>query len=425
MKPNGNYSLSNFTETDLIEAYMFSKPSISCKILLANPKLFNKTHEKVNASILFRAVLEENIKLVNFLLSKGVNPNITNNIGETPLHHAADNSLLEIATNLIHYSADPNSETIDGETPLHNAAFRGDKNMVELLLLCSSDPNKKNNFLGRTPLHYAAECNSADCIKLLLESFADKSIKDNDGNSPYDLAFNAKIKELLEIDDKIKKENHTKINSLAETDLSSIIKESPNLIPDQVDGSDSEEMQLTTQSSLNKLYDFLSRHNLQEYFEVLQNAGYDDLELIYQKTRGNSPINEVILENIGIEKAGHRIRLIMALEENCYRNQKLNDDYRDNKMNEEICISVQEWLNIIKLSFLAENFIKAGYDDMGFLIKQMRSKYQLGHKELENIGVDKFGYRLRILGKLYEESDVMQETIRCDEKVCKSRCALM
>ncbi|CAG9319899.1 unnamed protein product [Blepharisma stoltei] len=402
--------LSNINQTQL---YNSSSPSVLSRIINENPDLFDKSEEKANASMLFHAILEDNKKFVEFLLSKGVNPNITNKIGETPLHHAADNSLLEIASLLIRYGANPNSVTIEGEIPLHNAAFRGDKYMVELLLSNNSEPNKKNNFLGRTPLHYAAEYNSIDCISLLLKYFADKCIRDNDGNLAYDLASEPEAKELLKL-----QSHHVKINSITETDFSSILKDSPCLFEPKLENELDSEAEGSI--SANKVYELLSRYDLQMYFEILEISGLHNLDVIFEKMQ-KSQINEEFLECIGIEKPGHRMRLLMAFEENT------NGNIQDKELSQGEYVSMEEWLSRIKLACLIENFERAGYDDYRFLIKQMRSEHPLGHNELENIGIHKYGYRVRILGKLYEEIEQHNESFatECTKIICSSSCSVM
>mmetsp|Transcript_31331 Transcript_31331/g.30996 ORF Transcript_31331/g.30996 Transcript_31331/m.30996 type:complete len:286 (+) Transcript_31331:269-1126(+) len=285
--------------------------------------------------------------------------------------------------------------------------------MVDLLLIYNSEPNKKNNFLGRTPLHYAAECNSVDCINLLLKYFADKTIRDNDGNLPYDLASETEAKELLK-----SQVHHVKISSLAETDFSSIFIQSPCLIEPKLENEPDSELEVSI--SVNKLYEFLSRYDLQMYFEILEASGLYNLEVILEKMR-NSQINDEFLECIGIEKLGHRMRLLMALKEIA------NIDSHDEESSQDKYVSMEEWLGSIKLACLVENFEKAGYDDYKFLIMQMRSEHPLGHNELENIGIDKYGYRVRILGKLYEETIQHNESfsIECTKSICSGFCSLM
>ena len=79
-----------------------------------------------------------------FLLKQGADPNITNSLGETPLHQAADNAQYKIAKLLLDYRANPNAQQNDGDTPLHHAAFRGDFNMLKMILEHGGNPNLSN-----------------------------------------------------------------------------------------------------------------------------------------------------------------------------------------------------------------------------------------------------------------------------------------
>ena len=123
------------------------------------------------------------LQAAEFLLEHGADPNVVNNVrcrqlGETPLHHVADNSQAELAVLLLHYRADPNKQQSEGNTPLHQAAFRGDDQLVSLLLRAGADSNLSNYLFGQTPLHYAAEGSFAQCVKLMLEFHGDPNLMD-------------------------------------------------------------------------------------------------------------------------------------------------------------------------------------------------------------------------------------------------------
>ena len=111
--------------------------------------------------------MSEKVQVVEFLLSKGADPNLQNSMGETPLHYAADNSLLEIAKLLCQHQADPNVPNTDGETALFQAVYRDHLEMLQLLLEHGANPNLVCSHLGRSPLHYAIAGGHVDTARLL------------------------------------------------------------------------------------------------------------------------------------------------------------------------------------------------------------------------------------------------------------------
>lgn len=76
--------------------------------------------------------------------------------GYTPLHIAAKQNQMEVASSLLQYGASANAESMQGVTPLHLASQEGHADMVALLFSKQANGNLGNKS-GLTPLHLVAQ----------------------------------------------------------------------------------------------------------------------------------------------------------------------------------------------------------------------------------------------------------------------------
>jgi cytohesin len=98
-------------------------------------------------------------------LDKGVDVNVKDRFGFTPLREAAWYGHKEIAELLLDKGTDVNAKGGPvGRTPLHEAALRGHKEIAELLIANGADVNAKDNY-GATPLDWAIDDEIADLIR--------------------------------------------------------------------------------------------------------------------------------------------------------------------------------------------------------------------------------------------------------------------
>ena len=106
-------------------------------------------------------------------LDKGVDVNVKDMLGFTPLHLAVTKEIAEL---LINEGADVNAKKKDGWTPLHFAVYYGHKEIVELLIANGADVNAKD-VNGNTPLHLAALFGRKEVVELLIANGAAVNVK--------------------------------------------------------------------------------------------------------------------------------------------------------------------------------------------------------------------------------------------------------
>jgi cytohesin len=105
-----------------------------------------------NGTALIAAIRSQALPAVGFLLSRGADPKIADQQGNTPLHHAAQfANMVPVIKMLIAHGASPNAANLEGNTPLHIAARSRAAPAVEELLADGARPNEKN-YAGQTPL---------------------------------------------------------------------------------------------------------------------------------------------------------------------------------------------------------------------------------------------------------------------------------
>lgn len=135
-----------------------------------------------------------NIKVTNYLLARGADPNAADRAGFTALYSAAGSDYgLSTAAALLSHGAKPNAKNMHGGTALHQAASQGAIKVIELLLANKADVNAVDNE-GYTPLHGAVSYGKNDTrktvVEILLRSGANVNAKTTrDGETPFHKAI--------------------------------------------------------------------------------------------------------------------------------------------------------------------------------------------------------------------------------------------
>lgn len=125
-----------------------------------------------------------NVKTLQELLVKGVDPNTTDREGTTLLMNAATAGHLDAARVLVGAKARVNARNQFGESPLMMASIRGHRTIVEYLIQQGADLNPPS----WTPLMFAAVKGHVEIVELLLARGANVNAASENGTTALMLA---------------------------------------------------------------------------------------------------------------------------------------------------------------------------------------------------------------------------------------------
>ena len=171
------------------------------------------------------------------------------------------------------------------------------------------------------------------------------------------------------------------------------------------------------------LLDFLMSIKLQKYYNNINNNGLGDINKIIENVKKGICLTDNDLKKIGISKAGDRAKILIRIEEkaNIFEFAVPKSVYYIRSNMEKIendtnILKLYEWLVNIKLEEYLKNFLNNGYFSIDLLFVQLLSNNPLTDDILKyDLGIEKLGYRARILNKLKEEcpnySNKLRESI--------------
>jgi hypothetical protein len=149
---------------------------------------------------LFLAVWMGYKSIVDAMLKRGIDVNIRDTDGMTPLMIAAEAGHTDVVESLINKGADVNARSknryIPGETALMNAAEKGHTATVQVLLANGADANARDKE-GRSPLMEAVKGRENTVIKALLAHGADVNARDSDGATALKYAAQKGLKDIV------------------------------------------------------------------------------------------------------------------------------------------------------------------------------------------------------------------------------------
>ena len=168
------------------------------KTLLENPDLAHESYS--GRSLLHAAAADGNLPIVAALLKLGVDANLQDTGGHTPLY-CVGNECPDggpVVRTLIQAGAHVDAcDGVKRSTALHMAARRGNVEVSEALLECGAHIEARDS-LGETPLRRAVNCGQAGVAALLLTKGADPHSVGSRGLTPLSAARAGGMRDLLQ-----------------------------------------------------------------------------------------------------------------------------------------------------------------------------------------------------------------------------------
>ncbi len=145
----------------------------------------------------FKAIRNDEVKVISNLLSRGFDPNtVSLNAEPAILLCLVHGSLQSFEAIVKHPKTQLNVRNAHGESPLMLVSLKGHLQLAKLLVSRQADINHP----GWTPLHYAATGGHVEIIQLLLDESAYIDAESPNGSTPLMMAArygNAKAVQLL------------------------------------------------------------------------------------------------------------------------------------------------------------------------------------------------------------------------------------
>lgn len=159
------------------------------KILPLRPKLDNPRSD--GRTVLFDVVIHNNFELIRLLLNYGMNPNVVDRDGNTPLSVLIDDGLrltikeakekfLERLVFFLKFRVNVDQQDLEGKTVYHKAVIANSLEVVEKLLTKKADLGIKDK-QGRTALHHTQWNGNYKIARWLIAAGANMNEPDNAG----------------------------------------------------------------------------------------------------------------------------------------------------------------------------------------------------------------------------------------------------
>lgn len=136
---------------------------------------------------LVQAVEDEDTEKALSLIRRGANVNMVDRNGMTPLYKATIQNNIRLVEALLGANADPNT-TRGNFSVLYQAVARGHVEIAKMLIDKGADVNKKNGYNHNTVLHVAAADGRLEMTNMLIDKGANIHALNEDRKTPFEVA---------------------------------------------------------------------------------------------------------------------------------------------------------------------------------------------------------------------------------------------
>lgn len=189
--------LDHLNTTDFVDVYDTTPLHVACRKGHAQVAELLLNHGAKLESLctsrrtpLWYASESGQVNVMAVLVARGADINIGDANGQTPLHKACLNKHTEAIEFLVDQGADFNKFNVSKKSALWEAWCSSDIDSVRPLIQTKSGL-LRNDFQGNSALHYSCSQGNTKIVEKLLEDKRiDPSVRNDDDNSPLDLAVN-------------------------------------------------------------------------------------------------------------------------------------------------------------------------------------------------------------------------------------------
>ena len=174
----------------------------------------NLRDARSGTTALEHAVRNGNREMVQLLLYRGADVNLSDEGGSTPLMQLGEDATVDMVWDLINAGARINQKTYYGHTALMSAASRNNSDILKVLLEAGADVNAANED-GTTPLMIAASDGRVNNVRLLILAGVNIDSRDSEGRNAFMHALENEHKAVIRllrskggVAVPLKKENH-------------------------------------------------------------------------------------------------------------------------------------------------------------------------------------------------------------------------